>query len=307
MYDAAILEPYCDPEVARNCGSHGTSIIYFTSFVVFAAFIVLNLFVGVVLKAFQDEVENEKEEAGKEPLVTEKAAADFFEAWRRVNSRGAQKKVADWLAVEKLPKLINDIPEPLGCKVPYRTSRSLSASFQPSFFLFPTFRFFITHFGCAVLFVCVCVCATVQLCRRTLRTSVKCCGSSTRCSWPKTKAKCTTSSCCRLWPSTCSTSNTRTSLALSAHICPPFCVCCVLMFAACFCVVMCCVVVVVVCSEVDFLAVPSDNEKLKLIHFQLAADYPHLNLQERQPKYTIAQAFAAIKIQTAWRNYRARK
>lgn len=219
MYDASIEEPYCDETVANDCGDDGTAIIYFTSFVVLAAFIVLNLFVGVVLKAFQDEVENEKDDEGKKELVSEESATAFFDVWRQMNSYGRAKKASDWIACEKLPKFINALPEPLGCKEHPKD---------------PIDMLWFIH--------------SLQL--------------------AEDKGK---------------VHYLELLSALAFHVYHRE------------------------HPEEDLLAIPSDNEKLKLIHFQLARDYPHLNVEMRKPKYTISQAFAAIKLQVAWRNYRARK
>ena len=106
MDDAMVTEERgCDPEaVPTDCGSP-IAIPYFISFTVIGSFVMLNLVVAVILENFTalGNVNGD--------LVSANDIADFKEAW------GFYDPDADgMIPVVDLPKLLCDLPPPLGLK-----------------------------------------------------------------------------------------------------------------------------------------------------------------------------------------------
>jgi hypothetical protein len=78
MHDCMVEEPECS-EDEGNCGSYVSALLYFCSFNIFSSLLLLNVFVAIVLKNFEEEVN--KDPNNTDTPVARDAIVQFGELW----------------------------------------------------------------------------------------------------------------------------------------------------------------------------------------------------------------------------------
>jgi len=92
---------YPDCTEINGCGGGASLYLYFYSFTLLVVFVILNLFVGVVLEAFENSAEGE--------ILSPDDLESFTTVWAEYDP------YATWyVSTDDLKKLINEIPPPLG-------------------------------------------------------------------------------------------------------------------------------------------------------------------------------------------------
>jgi len=111
MHDCMIQPPLCGINGAEDCGSQSIAMAYFCSFMVICSFLLMNLFIGVVLKNFSEEVEHESARAGEGAPLNRENIRPFLSAWKKINFKDNEPEL---MPVIRLPQLLNNVPSPLG-------------------------------------------------------------------------------------------------------------------------------------------------------------------------------------------------